>query len=28
VIKILQGIAVTQSLLGGQATYPPDANFV
>jgi len=28
VIKILQGSAVTQTMLGGLAIYPPVANFL
>jgi len=28
VIKILQGSAVTQTVLGGLAIYPPVANFL
>jgi len=28
VMKILQGSAVTQTMLGGLATYPPVANFL
>jgi len=28
VIKILQGSAVTQAMLGGLAIYPPVANFL